>query len=306
MKGPGSEGEGAKERCWRLPFHMGMQRAKCDLVLARIARRQHGVVSYAQLRAAGMSQPVISKRTSAGRLHRLHRGVYAVGHTNLTFEGRCMAAVLAVGEDAVASHRSAAAVWGILKPHTGPIDVTVPGSGGRRKREGITVHRSHSLTAAVKTRRNRIALTKPARTLRDLHRVASADEYRRAVRRALDLRLISSQELRSEEELTRSELERLFLRLCRRHHLPQPEVNVPLGPYEVDFMWRDRSLIAETDGFRHHGDRDAFERDRARDAELQTLGFTVLRFTYRQVVNGSPVIAALRPVLAQSALSPDL
>src|SRR6266511_3782412 len=191
---------------------MGMQTAKCDLVIARIAARQHGVVSYSQLRAAGMSQPVISKRTKASRLHRLHRGVYAVGHTNLSFEGRCMAATLALGNGAVVSHRSAAAVWGMLPAHTGSIDVTVPGDGGREKHKGIRVHRSSTLIAGVTTRRNGIAVTKPARTLRDLHRTVPQSVYQRAIRRALDLRLISSADLRREEELTRSELERLVLR----------------------------------------------------------------------------------------------
>jgi very-short-patch-repair endonuclease len=280
---------------------MGMQRAKCDLVIARIARRQHGVVSYSQLRAAGMSQPVISKRTKAGRLHRLHRGVYAVGHTKLTFEGRCLAAVLACGDGAVVSHRSGAALWGMLKPHSGPIHVSVSGDGGRRKRPGIAIHRSHSLSAAVTTRRNGIAITKPARTLRDLHRTSPRPVFQAAVRRALDLRLISNDELRADADLTRSELERLFLHLCRRHRLPQPEVNVRLGPYEVDFLWSAERMAIETDGFRHHGNRAAFEADRSRDAHLQGLGYRVLRFTYRQVRDEPRQVgAALRALFAQS------
>jgi Transcriptional regulator, AbiEi antitoxin len=228
-RSPKTGDEGARDRSWRLAFHMGMERAKCDLVVARIAARQHGVISYSQLKAAGMSQPVMSKRTKAGRLHRLHRGVYAVGHTKLSFEGRCMAAVLAIGSDAAASHRSAAALWGLLRPHEGGVDVTVRGSGGRRKRPGITIHRSHSLIAAVVTRRNGIAVTKPARTLRDLHRTVPEPVFRVAVRKALDLRLISNGQLRQDADLTRSELERIFLRLCRRHRFPQPEVNARAG-----------------------------------------------------------------------------
>jgi very-short-patch-repair endonuclease len=298
--------KGARVGSWRLTCTMRKKGANRELLIAQIAANQHGVVANSQLASAGIPDYSVTRRVQAGRLHRLHRGVYAVGHTSLTFEGRCMAAVLAVGETAVASHRSAAATWGMLKPHSGPIDVTVPGAGGRRKRDGITIHRSHSLNAAVTTRRNGIAVTKPARTLRDLQRVASADEYQRAVRRALDLRLISSEDLRRDDELTRSELERMFLALCRRHHLPQPEVNARIGPYEVDFLWGDRSLIVETDGYAHHGNRDAFERDRARDAHLQSLGFMVLRFTYRQVMDRTPVVAALRPLLAQGALAPNL
>jgi very-short-patch-repair endonuclease len=156
------------------------------------------------------------------------------------------------------------------------------------------------------TRRKGIAVTRPGRTLRDLRRCVPQSVFRSAVRRGLDLRLISSNDLGPDPDLTRSELERIFLALCRRHRLPQPEINARLGPYEVDFLWRDRALIVETDGFEHHGHRDAFERDRARDALLQSMGFRVLRFTYRQVTDRTPVVAALRPILAQSSLAPNL
>ena len=210
-----------------------------------------------------------------------------------------MAAVLALGPNAVISHRSAAALWGLLPSAAGFIEVSVPGDNGRERRPGIAIHRSHSLIAAVATRRNGIALTKPKRTLRDLHRTVPQPVLRRAVRRALDLRLIESTDLENEDELTRSKLEELMLRLCRRHHLPLPEVNVRVGSYEVDFLWRAGHLIAETDGFRHHGHRAAFEADRERDASLQTLGYRVLRFTYRQVRNEpSQVASALRALLA--------
>jgi very-short-patch-repair endonuclease len=281
--------------------------ANPDQVIAKIAAKQHGVISTGQLVSVGLSRAAIAKRTQACRLHNLHRGVYAVGHFRLDFEGRCMAAVLALGEGAAVSHVSAAAVWGMLKPHTGPIHLTVPGNGGRKKRRGIAIHRSHSLIAGSTTRRHGIAVTKPARTLKDLHRTVSKPVYQRAIRRALDLRLISSAQLKSEEGLTRSELERLFRRLCRRHRLAQPEVNARVGRYEVDFIWRDRNLIVETDGFRHHGDRTAFERDRARDAHLQSLGFRVLRFTHRQLTDDrSAVVAALRSLLGERSLTPNL
>ena len=285
---------------------MGEERANADRLIARIAARQHGVIGVGQLHEAGIGDQGVSKRTKAGRLHRLHRSVYAVGHTRLSFEGRCMAAALAMGERAVVSHRSAAALWGMLKPHSGPIDVTIAGDGGRRKRRGITIHRSCSLIAGFVTRRQGIAVTRPKRTLRDLHRTSPQLIFRRAVRRALDLRLIASDDLEP-DELTRSELERLFLALCRRHRLPQPEVNARIGAYEVDFLWHDRGLIVETDGFRHHGDRTAFERDRARDACLQRLGFRVLRFTHRQLSHDrSAVVAALHPLLLRGSLAPNL
>jgi very-short-patch-repair endonuclease len=285
---------------------MREERAKSDQVVAKIAGRQHGVVSAAQLGPAGIDKDAVTRRVKACRLHRIHRGVYAVGHPRLTFEGRCMAAVLALGEGAVVSHQSAAALWGMLKPHSGPIHVSVIGDGGRRKRRGIHVHRSHSLIAGVTIRRKGIAVTKPARTLQDLRRTVPQPVYRRAVRRALDLRLIRSDQV-SEPDLTRSELERLFLGICRRHRLPQPEVNARLGPYEVDFLWRDRALVVETDGFRHHSDRAAFESDRVRDADVQRFGSRVLRFTYRQVTEDrTSVVAALRDLLGERPLTPNL
>jgi very-short-patch-repair endonuclease len=281
--------------------------ARSDQMLARIAARQHGVVSTAQLNDAGIDKDGISRRVKSGRLHRVHRGVYAVGHMRLTFEGRCMAAVLALGDRAAVSHRSAAALWRMLPAHDGPIDVTVLGDGGRERRKGIRIHRSPSLIAGVSILRGGIRVTKAARTLQDLHRAVSDEIYRRAVRRALDLRLVKSGDLQREPDLTRSELERLFRSLCRRHRLPEPEVNARVGPFEVDFLWRDRGLIAETDGFRHHGDRSAFERDRARDAQLQSLGFRVLRFTYRQLTEDrSAVVGALRGLLGERSLTPNL
>jgi very-short-patch-repair endonuclease len=280
--------------------------ANRERLIARVAANQHGVVAKAQLAAAGIPDYSITRRVQAGRLHRLHRGVYAVGHTSLSFEGRCVAAVLALGDRAVVSHRSAAALWGLLPSPAGFIDITLPGDGGRRKREGITIHRSLTLIAGVTTRRNGIAVTKPVRTLRDLHRSVPQQVYRAAVRKALDLRLISSNDLGPDPDVTRSELDRMFISLCRRHRFPQPEVNTRVGPYEVDFLWRDRRLVVETDGFRHHGSRAAFESDRGRDAFVQSRGYRVLRFTYRQVLDRTPVVAALRPLLAQRSLAPNL
>jgi very-short-patch-repair endonuclease len=291
--------------------------AKGDLVIARLATRQHGVVSAWQLHAARIGPQRISRHVSAGRLHRVHRGVYAVGHTNLSFEGRCMAAVLALGDESVVSHRSAAVVWGLLAGGQGPIHVTVRSGSGREQRVGIAVHRSPSLSALDSTRRYGIPVTRPARTLRDLRRTVPRPVLLAAVRRGLDLRLISSADLHDQDGLTRSELERMFLRLCRRHRLPRPELNVHVRGQEVDFLWRAQRVIAETDGWRHHGTRAGFERDRARDAKLQAAGYRVLRFTYRQVADSPGEVAGtLRKVLGdgsgrhgappQRRLGPDL
>lgn len=205
-----------------------------------------------------------------------------------------MAAVPAFGDGAVLSHRSAAGLWTLLPRRSGPIDVTVPGSGGRRRRQQIRLHRSLLLTPAATTIRSGIPVTTPARTVADLRRLATTDEVRGAIRQAEVLGF----EIGSEgAEGTRSELEHLFLRLCRRHRLPPPEVNVRVGPFLVDFLWRDQGLIVETDGYRFHRGRLAFEDDHARDVELKLRGYEIVRFTHRQVANDAPRVAHTLRVL---------
>jgi len=271
---------------------------RADLLVARLAASQHGVVSIAQLHAAGLSDGGITRRLAAGRLHRIYRGVYAVGHAGLSTEGRWMAAVMALGAGAVLSHRSAAELWRLLTARRGPIDVTIATLGGRYKRSGIRLHRCPSLPSTVTTRRNGIAVTTPARTIADLRRVASIDEIRRAIREAEFAGLDLGEEASRDIDLTRSRLERRFLRLCRRHRLPKPDVNVYVGPHEVDFVWPDCRLVVETDGWRGHRGRVAFEADRAKDLELKLLGYDVVRFTYRQVEGRPAAVAAkLRALL---------
>jgi very-short-patch-repair endonuclease len=144
-------------------------------------------------------------------------------------------------------------------------------------------------------------VTTPARTIDDLRRVLRSDRFEAVLHRAELLRLDVGKQQGFEPDHTRSELERRFLRLCRRHRIPSPEVNVRIGPFLVDFLWRDARLIVETDGYRFHRPRSAFESDRARDVELKLLGYTVARFTYRQVVSEpSRVARTLRVLLAPS------
>jgi very-short-patch-repair endonuclease len=136
----------------------------------------------------------------------------------------------------------------------------------------------------VTTLRDGIPVTTPARTLTDLRRVMTPDEFRAATRQAEVLGLdLGARAV--DADLTRSELEHRFLWLCRRHRLPTPEVNARVGSFVVDFLWRSRRLVVETDGYRFHRGRLAFEADRARDVELKLLGYTVVRFTHRQVVD---------------------
>lgn len=140
-----------------------------DQRVARLAASQHGVVTTAQLRSLEIDRRAAAKRARAGRLHRIHRGVYAVGHDRLTFRGRCLAAVLACGADAVVSHRSAAVLWRLLPPAAFAVDVTVSGRSGKRSRPGIEVHVSDTVAGAATTRHS-IPVTRPARTLRDIKR----------------------------------------------------------------------------------------------------------------------------------------
>ena len=233
-------------------------------MVAKGAARQHGVASFEQLLRAGLGRATITRRIREGWLHRIHRGVYAVGTGNLTREGYFMAAVLAV-PGSVLSRASAAALHQ-LSPTCPPIvHLTVRGSGGRSKRRGVVVHRSTTLTPADTTIHRGIPVTTVARTLADLG---------------------------WGPEPTKSELERAFLKLCRKHGIPKPEVNQKIGSYTVDFLWRDQRLVVDTDGWRYHASRAAFEADRARDVQLQRWGFTVLRFTYRQVTSAPTVVAA--------------
>jgi Protein of unknown function (DUF559) len=189
---------------------------------------------------------------------------------------------------AAVSHCSAAMLWGLIPSRPGHVDISVAGDGGRAKRSGIRLHRCPSLSTAVVTLHRGIPVTTPARTIADLRRAVgrasgvTAAELGRAVRQAAVLGIASGEDTGSDR--TRSDLERRFLGLCRRFGLPLPEVNVRVGSIEVDFLWRDRMVVVETDGYRYHRGRDAFERDRARDLELRARGFQVVRLSHSQVV----------------------
>lgn len=262
--------------------------------MSEIATRQHGVVAVEQLRQVGLDKYAVHKRAKKGVLHRLHYGVYAVGHCAPSREREWMAAVLACGEGAVLSHGCAAALWGLLRPADGLIDISIPSQGGRRRRRGIRVYRRRSLGADRVTKRLEIPVTTPAQTIADIDGVLPARLVRRATRQAE----LAGYRLEIETDRTRSDLERDFLRLCRRYDLPAPEVNVKIGRWTVDFLWREKLVVAETDGYRYHRGSVAFEDDHARDLDLRRMGYDVRRFTYRQVHDRPAEVAAdLRDVL---------
>ena len=205
-----------------------------------------------------------------------------------------MAAVLACGEGAVLSHRSAAALWEMLRPMAGPVDVSIPSRVGRKRRAEISLHRCASLNASASlgvppliTEHKGIPVTSPARTIDDLRGVVPRYLVRRAVRQAEFARLI---DLKGSNR-TRSDLEEDFLDLCRAHGIPAPAVNFKVGNLTVDFLWRRERVAVETDSYAYHRGRTSFQDDRARDLELRRRGLDVHRYSELQV-NESPVEVA--------------
>ena len=272
-----------------------------DAVVGWIAERQHGCASAPQLRWAGLGQTATRHRLRTGRLHRVHRGVYAVGHRSDGPLHVAAAALLACGPRAVLSHWSAAAAWNISAHLTDAVDVSVPRHRGP-SREGIRVHRPLSLMSDVRVHRG-LPLTNPERTLRDLARRADAGTIERLVAEALALRLVTPTEVEDltpdGPRLTRSDAERRLLTLLRRAGLPLPETNVRLAGHEVDALWRREGLVVEVDGYAAHAGRHAFERDRRRDQELRAAGYRVERITWRQLEHEPErVVAVIARALA--------
>jgi very-short-patch-repair endonuclease len=243
-----------------------------------------------QLRDAGISETSIRRAVEAGRLHRLHRGVYAVGHRSLSWRGRWLAAVLAAGDGAVLSHTSAAALWEYLRPIQGPVHVTVAAAVRRKPRSGLVIHRSRTLTCRDITHRHGIAVTNPARTIEDIRPSLEPYLFRRALRQA---------ELAGHRvphlglvKRTRSDLELLFLTLCDDHGLPRPRVNVRVHGRLVDFYWPEQRLAVETDSWDYHRGSVSFEEDHDRDLELRARGFTTRRYTGDQLEAAPQAVAA--------------
>jgi hypothetical protein len=290
--------------------------------IAALAARQHGAVARWQLLALGMHPRAISHRLAAGRLHQVHRGVYAVGHRVLGTHGRWMAAVLAGGPDAALSHAAAAALWELRPSAATIIDVTVPHTTGARSRPGLRIHRARRLPEHVATHVG-IPVTTPARTILDLAAMLPRRPLERVLDQAENARLTDVASLVALARahrghhgasrliealdrhtpgttLTRSELEERFLALCDANGLPRPLVNHVVEGRERDFVFAAERLVVETDGWQHHQGRGAFEEDRRRDAVLLRAGYRTLRVTHRQLTSdGDDVAATLRAVLAR-------
>ena len=289
------------------------------LAIADLASSHHAIVTLAELVQLGLAPSSVRSRVAAGHLHRMYRGVFAVGHRVVPREGHWLAAVLACGEGAVLSHRSAAALWGIQSTSQIRIDVTSPLRAGK-SREGIAVHSGATLLPADATEVDRVPCTSLARTLLDLAEILSPAALEHAINQAVVLRVFDLRAVdgvlgraagrRGASRLkralgegdftgpgTRSPLEERFLELCVAHRITRPEVNTRVqtsaGWIEVDFLWRRERLVVETNGFRFHANTRQFERDHQREQLLALTDWRFRRFTWRQVTQDPALVAAV-------------
>ena len=258
-----------------------------------LAARQGGCVSRAQLTALGLTPDAIKHALRRGWLTRAHRGVFKVTLSTLPFLQPEWAAHLAT--TGTLANDSAGAIHRIRpKPHA--VHVIVPRN--RRSQPGLHIHRAQLQPHEVTTV-NGLPVTTPRRTLQDLRRTLSLNDYARARNEAEVLGLVAAPD--EGPTLTRSEAERLLLRIIESAGLPRPQTNQRIGRWEVDALYPEHRLAIEIDGFRYHSTRASFERDRRKDAELTALGYRVLRFTYRQLADEPLYVAAtiaptLRPL----------
>lgn len=293
--------------------------------MAALARRQHGVVSVNQLLDLGYSTSAIDRATAAGRLHRVDRSVYAVGHTHLDRYGQCFAAVFACGPGAVLSHHSAAWLHDLARWSPQPFHVTGPVA--RRPRLPVRIHRARRLVEEDRELVEGIPVTAVPRTLLDLAAAVRFDWLEKTLERAEDRELF---DLRAVEELlartvghhghgrlrraialykptsfTRSNLERRFLDLVLEAGLPQPHTNVAAEGFELDCYWPEFRFAAELDMFETHGTRAAFERDRERQEELLLAGIASTRITGPRLDREpEQVIRRVARLLAQRGWNP--
>jgi hypothetical protein len=279
--------------------------------LAALAARQHGVVSVDQLDSIGIDRNAVAHRVRLGRLHRVHVGVYAVGHPNLSPKGRWRAATLAT--DGVLSHGNAAALWELIRAPSGDIHVLSP-TCIAHTRPGLMVHRTRWFEHL--TVRDGIPVTTVPRTLYDLAGSVRTPLLLRALKEA-ELRYAGTERALAElleatpgrpgaprlRELLglglRSASEGRFLELCERHDTPSPVVNGRLMGKEVDFHWPRERLVVEIDGGPFHRSAATIEDDRRRDALLTAGGWTVLRFSSGQIRHEpTRVVVAVHAALA--------
>jgi hypothetical protein len=289
-----------------------------DATIAAIAVRQNGNITRRQLLKLGLGPDAIAYRLRIARLHRVYPGVYSVGRPARTHYERTSAAVLACGSGALLSHASGAALWGFVRDWPASFDVTVRGD---RRPAGIIVHRSRTLTRQDVRRRYGIPVTSPARTVLDcapaLYREGTLT---RTVNNALVTPFLTRSALRDVRERfpthpgaklltpfidlsdgpTRSAFEDRFLEFCERFGFSRPLVNIFVSGHLVDALFVDAGLIVELDSWRFHHDRQAFESDRDRDADMIVLDLATVRITWDRLTQTPGREAArLRKIFAR-------
>jgi very-short-patch-repair endonuclease len=275
-----------------------------------VAASQRTIVTHAQLETCGLGPRAIRYRLETGLLHVEFRGVYSWGCGELPPLGREQAALLAVGDKAFLSHRSAAFVWGMRKSPPASVEISVVGRPCG-SRDGILVHRIKAIDRRDLVRNDGLWVSTPARAVLEVAAVAP-EELVDVVENGLAGRRFKSRQLEAVLErnrpcrgaarlaallgdenamtITRSDAEKAFLKLIRDSGLPLPEANVSFGPYSPDFIWRRERLIVEIDSPTFHGGPRSFENDRNKDLFYRDARFDVLRFTRVHVVHRGPMV----------------
>ncbi len=276
-----------------------------DIRILEIAARQHGVVSREQLRQAGLSRGVVEHRLRKGILQPVHRGVYRTGPTRPKLQAET-AALLACGDEAALTHRTAAGILRILpepRPEQ-PVDVSGPRSL-RGPRSGVRLHRVGQLPAHEVELRHGLAVSAGPRTILDLAACLGPYDLERALARGERQELVTLDQVRDiadrypgrpgrgklmtllddvvEPALTRSPPELLLLKKLRKVGVPRPRTNARIAGMEVDLLFPDHGVAVEIDGYRFHRQRPVFENDRDRGSALAAQGIMVLHFTPRQL-----------------------
>jgi predicted transcriptional regulator of viral defense system len=273
--------------------------------LAELARRQHGVVSIRQLEQLfGYSRAGVNHLVGSGKLHVVHRGVYAVGHMDLSQRGRALAAVLGVGPGALLSYRSAGWLWGIWRGAPEPLEVTAFVPRHHAAPRGVVRHRARNLDEVDRAMVEGIPVTSVARTQLDLAWKTRGDQLGRVLARSEELGLFDLQALHEVIErnrghhgakrlrkalaiyeapiYSRSEFERRFVRRLVDAGLPRPATGWNVVGHEVDVFWPELDFGIELDAYETHGTRDAFERDHDRDLDFAAAGVETIRISERQ------------------------
>jgi very-short-patch-repair endonuclease len=275
-----------------------------DLAVARIAASEKTLVTTEELLTCGLGDDAVAYRCNAGRLHVVFRGVYSFGCGELPPLAQELAALKACGQRSFVSHRSAAFVWGLLEQPPPAVEVSVV-DRGCRSREGLVVHRIQGVDPRELRRREGLWVSSPSRVCLEIAATSPSD-LPSVIDEGLAKRLLSKREVEavlsrhrgrrgaarlaailgdeSAMTITRSRAEKAMLKLIRDSGLPCPEVNVRLGPYRPDFMWRSHRLIVELDSYRFHGGPRAQQNDRDKDLFYRGAGFDTLRFMRAHVV----------------------